>query len=83
MKDIMKGENFVMAGSMSSFHTPLDSLFDLAVHLVPISLAGFIRESMELMGTEYWKEEICKKSTRIFWPILRIMKEATAVLPAW
>lgn len=33
MTDISKGDHFVMAGSMDSFHAPFDPLFDLAVHI--------------------------------------------------
>jgi len=33
MSDISKGNYFVMAGSMDSFHEPFDPLFDLAVHI--------------------------------------------------
>ena len=33
MSDISKGEVFVMAGSMDSFHAPFVPLFDLAVHI--------------------------------------------------
>lgn len=33
MQDISRWTNFVMAGSMDSFHEPFDPLFDLAVHI--------------------------------------------------
>ena len=33
MRDISKGNNFVMAGSMDSFNDPFVPLFDLAVHV--------------------------------------------------
>ena len=33
MADISQNENFVMAGTMDSFHKPFDPLFDLAVHI--------------------------------------------------
>lgn len=53
MTDISRGENFVMAGSMSSFHQPFDPLFDLAVHLnasAEIRLTRIHQRELEYFG---------------------------------
>ncbi|WMJ22723.1 AAA family ATPase [Paludicola sp. MB14-C6] len=53
MKDISKGNHFVMAGSMSSFHTSFDALFDLAIHItapVEIRTARINKREYEIYG---------------------------------
>lgn len=53
MEAISRAEHFVMAGSMDSFHTPFDPLFELAVHLTAdkdIRLARVSQRAYEKFG---------------------------------
>jgi cytidylate kinase len=55
MTDISKGDHFVMAGSMDSFHTHFDMLFDLAVHItasVETRIARINKREYEILVTE-------------------------------
>ncbi len=58
MSDISKGNYFVMAGSMDSFHEPFDPLFDLAVHITaPIEtrIARIHKREYERLGERIMK----------------------------
>lgn len=53
MADISKHAHFVMAGSMDSFHTDFDPLFDLAVYLTAdpgVRMARVHQRELDLFG---------------------------------
>ena len=53
MADISKGDHFVMAGSMDSFHASFDTLFDLAVHIaasIETRIARINKREYEIFG---------------------------------